>query len=161
MQKLMEYVRRADNEPHNALLQYVAGEVYLQIGDYSSAQQYFENSLSIEPEHTDSYRGLAICLVQNGHYETGLRMCFNLLKWESQDYTAKLLAAQAHIAFGLYKEAVEYYAEAAKTEYEARDYMMWQYQQISSKDKRKGKLLEKAIIQIFPEYEGKFSRGGK
>jgi len=156
-QKLMKYVERADAEPHNSLLQYAAGEIYLQMGDYALARKHFENVLRLEPGHVDSYRGLAICLVQIGHCETGLRMCFNLLRWECQDYIAKLVTAQAHIAFGLYDDAIEYYAEAARTEYEARNYMIWQYEQVSSKDKGQGKLLATAIIKKFPEYEEKFS----
>jgi len=160
-QRLMDYVKRADSEPHNAVLQYVAGEICLQMRDYSLAQVYFENSLSLEPEHIDSYRGLAICLVQNGECETGLRMSFNLLRWEPQDYIARLLTAQAYIAFELYNEAIEYYSDATRIEYEARNYMMMQYDQVSMKSRKKGKLLAMAIIQNFPEYADRFSSDGK
>jgi len=155
-QKLVEYIKRADSEPDNSLLQYTAGEIYLQMRNYVLAQRYFSNSLKLEPEHIDSYRGLAICLVQNGQCETGLRMCFNLLRWEPCDYIAKLLTAHAHIAFELYNEAIEYYSEAARIEYEAIYYMMWQYEQVSLKNRRKGKLLARAITQRFPEYKDKF-----
>ncbi len=107
---LSEYIKLADSEPHNALFQYACGESCLQMRNYALAQKYFETSLELEPEHIDSYRGLAICLVQNGQCETGLRMCFNLMRWSSQDYIAKLLTAQAHITCELYDEAIEYYS---------------------------------------------------
>lgn len=154
---LTEYLKRADSEPDNALLQYVAGETCLQMRNYALAQPYFENCLELEPGHIDSYRGLAICLIQNGQNETGLRMCFNLLRWEPQDYIARLLTAQAHIAFELYDDAIEYYSEAARIDYEARSYMIWQYEEVSSKSKENGDLLAIAIIQRFPEYKGKLS----
>jgi tetratricopeptide (TPR) repeat protein len=159
-QNLMAYVKRADNEPDNALLQYAAGEICLQIGNCTLAQKYFENSLQLEPEHIDSYRGLAICMVQNKECETGLRMCFNLLRWEPLDYTSRLLTAQVHIAFELYNEAIEYYSEASAIEYEARNYMIWQYERVLGKSIGKGRRLAKAITQKFPEYKDKLSNGG-
>jgi hypothetical protein len=79
------------------------------------------------------------------------------MRWSSHDYIAKLLTAQAHIACELYDEAIGYYSEAAAIECDARNHMMWQYDQVSVKNKEKGKRLAMAITQQFPEYEGKFS----
>ena len=109
------YQAKAAQEPDNPYWQYMAGEAFLQAGDYLPAMPFFEKALELAPYHPESKRGCAICLVMSGRHEQGLALCAELLASVPIDFTALLLSAEALIGLERHQEAAKAYSQRLRS----------------------------------------------
>ncbi|WP_294626032.1 tetratricopeptide repeat protein [uncultured Bilophila sp.] len=144
------YQAKAAQEPDNPYWQYMAGEAFLQAGDYLPAMPFFEKALELAPYHPESKRGCAICLVMSGRHEQGLALCAELLASVPIDFTALLLSAEALIGLERHQEAAKAYSQAAAIDYEAVPLMLRKLALLTEQEPEKARRFATEMDKVFP-----------
>ena len=107
------FERKQDStfDKKNYQIAYSLGEIYVRKKDYPEAIKYFEESLKIKPEYTQSLRELGLIYIHSSEDEKA-KECFNkVLKYERENINALDNLGYIHEYNKEYKEAIKFFSK--------------------------------------------------
>ncbi len=114
-QALEEYLKAAVLDPSDPLPIFLAGELYLETGNYAEAEKQFERVLRINPRYPRAHAALGRVALRRGDPKRALDEAMQERTINPDLVDAYLLGAEAHFALKQYSNcAAEYQAAVAR-----------------------------------------------
>jgi tetratricopeptide (TPR) repeat protein/class 3 adenylate cyclase len=105
-------LKKAENlERGNELTQLYSdiGQVYVSIGDFHKAEEYFRESIRLQPNFIEGYRNLIWAEIRQGKHEVAYMYADRLLSIYPDNSASFSIMAEVLGNLGKYREAEEYY----------------------------------------------------
>ncbi|WP_272699007.1 tetratricopeptide repeat protein [Desulfovibrio sp. Fe33] len=101
-----------------------AGECLVRLGRFEQGVPHFRRALEIMPDHTESIRGLAICLYETKEYAEALTACDTLIAGGGgAEYLALRVKGDVLLALGQGEKAALCHLGMAELDFDAREYL--------------------------------------
>ena len=85
------------------------GQVYVSIGEFKKAEDYFKESLQLQPNFIEGYRNMIWAGIRQGKFEDAYDYANRLLSLYPDNTASISIMAETLANLGKYKEAEEYY----------------------------------------------------
>lgn len=121
-QRALETVNRARTADSSAALDYIAGNLYLQAGNITSARTAYQQAISKFPSFLRAHRNLGLLEIQNGAPEKGLPHLIKALELGGASGETYGLIGYAHLSLDNPASAAAAYSQAILFQPNSRDW---------------------------------------
>ena len=121
---------------------------------FDEALPVFEKAAELTPDHSDSIRGVAICLFETGKHQECIQQCDRLVEiGGGSEMMAFKIKGEALIEQGQSKLAALCHLKMAELDFDARDYLVFRAEQLAKHQPEQLSLYCETIAQFIPELD--------
>ncbi|WP_421899719.1 tetratricopeptide repeat protein [Maridesulfovibrio sp.] len=125
---------------------------------FKEALPYFCKAAEITPDHRESQRGIAICLLETGQNEECVEQCDTLiLSGQGAEYLAWQIKGDALIEMGEIEAAALSHLELADMDFDARDFLIIRAKELLKEYPHYVSRYAAVISDVIPELEPAFN----
>jgi len=134
-----------------------AGECLVRLGNFERALPHFRRALEIMPDHTESIRGLAICLYETREYTEALTACDTLIaQGGGAEYLALRVKGDVLLALGQGEKAALCHLGMAELDFDAREYLHLRSRDLAEQGSDQAEIYAKTIADHLRGMDAEF-----